>query len=82
MRVLIFALLTGLLPLWTNAQFMVSGTVTDKNSGQALAGIEVMVVENGRKSLTDSKGNFRLENLRGRITLMLTGEKYQSSTKT
>jgi hypothetical protein len=51
------------------ATVSVSGTVTDRNTGEALAGVMIRVGENGTAVYSDFEGNFEITVAPGEYTL-------------
>jgi iron complex outermembrane receptor protein len=67
-------------PLITDAQFEISGTITDKTTGNNLSGAHLTLVGTFKKTLSDPFGNFAFTDLKkGEYTLSVTYLGYQKS---
>src|SRR6478672_2937590 len=75
---LLFLLLA--LPASVLAQSTLSGTVTDKASGQPLPGVNVVVEGSNNGVSTDFDGNYQLTNLKVGETVVFSYVGYQSTT--
>ena len=76
----IFALL---LPFMAAAQLSISGKVTDQQTGEALPGASIVLVNQQLNTVTDVGGRYRIDNLNaGTYTLKVTYIGYQTMTKT
>ena len=75
---LLFLLLA--LPVSVLAQSTLSGTVTDKASGQPLPGVNVVVEGSNNGVSTDFDGNYQLTNLKAGETVVFSYVGYQSAT--
>jgi hypothetical protein len=61
-------------------QVSISGKVIDFNSGEVLAGVEVMIEGSSKKVYTDFDGNFKIENLKpGAYNLIASYISYNKS---
>lgn len=73
-----------ILPFWVCAQNLtqtIRGKITDADTGQPLAGATVQIIENQTGAVTDSFGNYRLENISvGRYRLQASYIGYQTLT--
>ena len=66
-----------------SATLVLSGTVADENSGEALVGVEVKIEGTDLKAYTDFDGNFSFENVKpGECKLVANYISYQKSTET
>ncbi len=66
----------------SNASLVLSGSVADENSGEALVGVEVKIVGTDLKTYTDFDGNFSFENVKpGEYKLATSYISYQKNTK-
>ncbi len=76
------ALTALLLPVMAAAQLSVSGKITDQQSGEALPGATISLVNPAVKAIADIKGKYRIENLKpGAYTLQVSYIGYQTITK-
>ncbi|HNW89755.1 MAG TPA: TonB-dependent receptor [Bacteroidales bacterium] len=72
-KFLLSLVLTVLLPFWVSAQFTISGTIHEKNSGQALSGASIGIVGQYLGTISNSSGEFTLKNLKkGTYTLKVS----------
>jgi iron complex outermembrane receptor protein len=79
---LFVALCAMLLPVLASAQFSVSGKVTDQQTASSLPGATVVLVNQNIKSVTDTTGKYRIDNLNaGKYTLKISYIGYQTITK-
>ncbi|MCD4698237.1 MAG: TonB-dependent receptor [Bacteroidales bacterium] len=70
MKIKITFMICFLMPFFGTAQNKVSGTITDKETGELLTGATVYVPELSKGAVAGSKGFYQLKNLpSGRITL-------------
>ncbi len=60
---LYFLSLLLIIPLLSSAQMTVSGVVTDQNTGEALPGVNILVVGTKNGTASDFDGRFRLQNV-------------------
>ncbi|MDB5018330.1 MAG: TonB-dependent receptor [Mucilaginibacter sp.] len=65
MKNLLTALFALLLPVLASAQFSVSGKITDQQTGEALPGATISILNSPVKVIADNYGKYRLENLTG-----------------
>lgn len=66
-----------------NATLVLSGTVADENSGEALVGVEVKVEGTDLKTYTDFDGNFTFNNVKpGEYKLVTSYISYQKNSET
>lgn len=65
MKNLFTALFALLLPVLASAQFSVSGKITDQQTGEALPGATISILNSPVKVIADNYGKYRLENLTG-----------------
>ncbi|MCC7303211.1 MAG: carboxypeptidase-like regulatory domain-containing protein [Bacteroidia bacterium] len=56
----VLLLLGSLIPLLVHGQILVTGIVTDKNTGKAIPGVNIRIMQSGKKSVTGSTGCFRI----------------------
>jgi len=61
MRKLIYIFMLALFPLYTYAQVMVSGKVTDGDTNEGLPGVNIIVKGTTSGTTTDMEGNYQLE---------------------
>ena len=82
MKNLFAAFIALLLPVMAAAQLSVSGKVTDQLTGEALPGASITVVNPALSTISDAKGNYRIENLKsGNYTLKVSYIGYEAITK-
>lgn len=65
-------------PIWAQTGFKVSGTVTDKNTGQPLSGVSVLINETSNGTVTDGNGKYSLQVANGKETLRFAYVGYES----
>jgi iron complex outermembrane receptor protein len=46
-----------------NSSKIISGKITDKNTGEGLAGVEIKLMDSDKKTYTDFEGNFVITNV-------------------
>lgn len=84
MQIRLILLLLSFLPYWAIAQNLtqtIRGKVTDADTGQPLVGATVQLIENQTGAVTDSAGNYRLENIPvGRYQIQASYIGYQALT--
>ena len=82
MKNLFAAIFALLLPAITAAQFSISGKVTDLQTGNALPGATISLLNSPVKAVTDTAGRYRLGNLGpGNYTVKVSYIGYQSITR-
>lgn len=78
-------LVAALLAIWPIAvfsQFSISGKITDRQTGESLAGAHVIVGDSYKSTISSSAGNFRITNLgAGELMLSVTYIGYQDVIK-
>lgn len=71
-----------LLPVLATAQFSVSGKITNQQTGEALSGATISLVNTSIKVIADTAGRYRIDNLKkNNYTLKVSYIGYQSITK-
>jgi iron complex outermembrane receptor protein len=76
------AFIVLLLPVMAAAQLSVSGKITDGQTGEALPGATISLVNTTTRIIADSEGKYRINNLnRGNYTLSVSYIGYQTLTK-
>ena len=53
------------LPILSEAQIVLSGTVTDKGTGESLPGVNIYIPELQKGTVTNGKGYYRIQNIPG-----------------
>jgi len=66
----------------TQATFLLSGSIVDENSGEALVGVEVKIAGTDKKTYTDFDGNFEFESIKpGQYELVTTYISYEQKAQ-
>jgi iron complex outermembrane recepter protein len=63
-RAFAMIILSGLLPIFTNAQFAISGKITDLQTKEPLAGSHIILDDNYKTAVSSSTGQFNIGNLK------------------
>ena len=82
MKNLLTALIALLLPVLAAAQLSISGKVTDQQTGEALPGATITLLNSPVKIIADTSGKYRIDNLKGgNYTLKVSYIGYETITK-
>jgi iron complex outermembrane receptor protein len=82
LKKLFSALSALLLPVLAAAQFIVSGTVTDRKSGGTLPGATITIQNSTQQTVTDAEGKYRFNLPGGSYIIKASYIGYQSATQT
>jgi iron complex outermembrane receptor protein len=79
---LLTAVIALLLPVMATAQLSITGKVTDQQTGLAMPGATIALLNSPVKAIADTSGNYRIDNLkRGNYILKVSYIGYQAITK-
>lgn len=84
MKTLLIAVITVFLfPVFANAQFTISGSVSEKTTHNSLAGASISLKEAGKNTNSSAGGKYQLKNIKaGKYTLTVSFIGYETHQKT